>query len=167
MTLDESIQEMRLQVIRRAMQIGVSAACVEGASPVRCSIGGSNASAVTGLTACIRVGCGRGRPAQLPAEVERRLLAVAIAEATWGAQRLATYAQRLWRLRVAASTVQRLLRRHGLATRRQRLLVLEHHSARNADLLTQRTRQLFWRLRYGQTRHVEAERPGELLCLDT
>jgi len=29
MTLDESIQGMRLQVIRRAMQIGVSAACAE------------------------------------------------------------------------------------------------------------------------------------------
>jgi transposase InsO family protein len=68
---------------------------------------------------------------------------------------------------VAASTVQRLLRRHGLATRRQRLLVLEHHSARDAGLLTQRTRQLLWQLRHGQTRHVEAERPGELLCLDT
>jgi len=33
-------------------------------------------------------------------------------------------------------------------------------------LLTQRTRQLLWRLRR-QTRYVEAERPGELLCLDT
>src|SRR5262249_56625809 len=101
------------------------------------------------------------------AQVERGLLGVAIAEATWGAQRLAAYAQRLWRLRVAASTVQRLLRGHGLATRRQRLLVLEHHSARDAGLLTQRTRQVLWRLRHGQTRHVEAERPGELLCLDT
>ena len=29
MTLDESIQGMRLQVIRRATQIGVSAACAE------------------------------------------------------------------------------------------------------------------------------------------
>ena len=29
MTLDESIQGMRLQVIRRAAQIGVSAACAE------------------------------------------------------------------------------------------------------------------------------------------
>jgi hypothetical protein len=38
--------------------------------------------------------------------------------------------------------LQRLLRRHGLATRRQRLLVLEHHSARRAGLLTERTRQI-------------------------
>src|SRR5262249_50404343 len=41
--------------------------------------------------------------------------------------------------------------RHGLATRRARLLVLEHHSARDAGLLTQRTRQVLWRLRHGQT----------------
>jgi len=118
-------------------------------------------------TACIHGGCGRGRVvvrscrprsngACLPSRSPKR---------PGGAQRLAAYAQRLWRLRVAASTVQRLLRRHGLTTRRQRLLVLEHHSARDAGLLTQRTRQLLWRLRHGQTRHVEAELPGELLCL--
>jgi len=34
-------------------------------------------------------------------------------------------------------------------------------------LPTERTRQVLWRLRHGQTRHVAAERPGELLCLDT
>src|SRR5262249_51661623 len=84
-----------------------------------------------------------------------------------GAGGLAAYAQGLGGRGVAASRVRRLLRRHGLPTRRQRLLVLEHHSARDAGLLTQRTRQLLWRLRHGQTRHVEAERPGELLCLDT
>ena len=112
--------------------------------------------------------CALGRaPRRSCLPVERRLLAVAIAEATWGAARLAAYAQRLWRLRLAPSTVQRLLRRHGLATRRQRLLVLEHHSAHRAGLLTERTRQVLWRLRHGQTRHVHAERPGELVCLDS
>ena len=54
-----------------------------------------------------------------------------------------------------------------MATRRQRLLVLEHHSATQAGLLTERTRQVLWRLRHGRTRHVAAERPGELVCLDT
>src|SRR5260370_4705579 len=60
----------------------------------------------------------RARPGPAPQvapAVERRLLAVAIAEATWGAARLAAYAQRLWGLRGAASTVPRPLRRHGLA----------------------------------------------------
>ena len=169
MTLDESIQGMRLQVMRRAAAIGVSAACREaGISRTlfyrwqhRLSRYG-----VDGLHPRRRQA--RPGPApQLPPAAERRLLAVAIAEATWGAARLAAYAQRLWRLRLAASTVQRLLRRHGLATRRQRLLVLEHHSARQAGLLTERTRQALWRLRLGRTRHVEASQSGDLMCLDT
>src|SRR5262247_762847 len=169
MTLDESIQGMRLQVIRRATQIGVSAACAEAGISRTLFYRWQHRLSQYGVDGLHprRLRARPGRTPQLSAQVERRLLAVAIAEATWGAQRLAAYAQRLWRLRVAASTVQRLLRRHGLATRRQPLLVLEHHSARDAGLLTQRTRQVLWRLRHGQTRHVEAERPGELLCLDT
>jgi len=169
MTLDESIQGMRLRVMRRAAAIGVSAACREmGISRTlfyrwqhRLSRYG-----VDGLHPR-RLKARPGPALQLSPALERRLLAVAIAEATWGAARLAGYAHRLWRLRVAASTVQRLLRRHGLATRRQRLLVLEHHSARQAGLLTERTRQALWRLRHGRMRHVEAAQPAELFCLDT
>src|SRR2546429_6684652 len=146
MTLDESIQGMRLHVIQRAQVVGVSAACRE--------VGISRTVFYRWRRRLERYGVDgvhprrlQARPGpvpQLPPHVERRLLAVAIAEATWGCARLAAYAQRLWRLHVAASTVQRLLRRHGLATRRQRLLVLEHHSARGAGLLTQRTRQAPW-----------------------
>lgn len=168
MTLDESIQGLRLQVIRRASQVGVSAACREA--------GISRTLFYRWQTRLSRYGVDglhprrrRARPGPAPRllpQVERRLLAVAIAEATWGAARLAAYAQRLWRLRVAPSTVQRLLRRHGLATRRQRLLVLEHHSAQQAGLLTERTRRALWRLRHGRSQHVEARQPGELVCLD-
>ena len=169
MTLDESIQGMRLRVMQRAETIGVSAACREaGISRTlfyrwrqrlqRYGVDGVHPRRLRALP---------GPAPQVAPAVERRLLAVAIAEATWGAARLAAYAQRLWGLRVAASTVQRVLRRHGLATRRQRLLVLEHHSARRAGLLTERTRQILWRLRHGRTRHVAAARPGELVCLDT
>jgi hypothetical protein len=86
--------------------------------------------------ACTRGACG---PDPAPARswrrtLTRRLLAVAIAEATWGAARLAAYAQRLWRL------------------------MLEHQSAAQAGLLTERTRQALWRVRHRSTRHVEAER---------
>ena len=94
MTLDESIQGMRLQVIRRATQIGVSAACAEaGISRTlfyrwqhrlsRYGVDGSHPR---------RLRARPGRLPQLPPQVERRLPAVAIAEATWGAQRLAAYA---------------------------------------------------------------------------
>ena len=46
-------------------------------------------------------------------------------------------------------------------------LVLEHQSARQTGLLTERTRRKLWYARYGRTRHVEAQAPGELVCLDT
>jgi transposase InsO family protein len=169
MTLDESIQGMRLRVMKRAEAIGVTAACREAGISRTLFYrwrGRLQRYGVDGVHPR-RLRARPGPAPQLAPPVERRLLAVAIAEATWGAARLAAYAQRLWRLRLAPSTVQRLLRRHGLATRRQRLLVLEHHSAQRAGLLTERTRQVLWRLRHGQTRHVHAERPGELVCLDT
>src|SRR5437870_2920272 len=160
---------MRLQVMRRAAAIGVSAACREAGISRTLFYRWQNRLSRYGVDGLHprRLQARPGPAPQLPPAAERRLLAVAIAEATWGAARLASYAQRLWRLRVAPSTVQRLLRRHGLATRRQRLLVLEHHSATQAGLLTERTRQVLWRLRHGRTRHVAAERPGELVCLDT
>ena len=169
MTLDESIQGMRLQVMRRAAAIGVSAACREAGISRTLFYRWQHRLSRYGVDGLHprRLRARPGPAPQLPPAAERRLLAVAIAEATWGAARVAAYAQRLWRLHVAASTVQRLLRRHGLATRRQRLLVLEHHSARGAGLLTERTRQALWRLRHGRTRHVEASQPAELFCLDT
>lgn len=169
MTLDESIQGLRLRVIKRAERVGVSAACRElGISRTlfyrwrrRLEQYGVDGVHPRRLRGC------PGPAPQLPPHVERRILAVAIAEATWGCRRLAAYLRTTWRLTVAPSTLQRLLRRHGLATRRQRLLVLEHHSARQAGLLTERTRQHLWRRRHGTTRHVAAQRPGELVCLDT
>jgi len=169
MTLDESIQGMRLQVIRRASEVGVSAACQEaGISRTLFYRWQKRLSqyGVDGLHP--RRHCARPGPLpQLAPEAERQILAVAIAQATWGCRRLATYLARWWRLSLAPSTVQRLLRRHGLGTRRERLLVLEHQSLRQTGLLTERTRRALWRARYGTTRHVEAERPGELVCLDT
>src|ERR671923_1519230 len=85
MTLDESIQGMRLQIIRRATQIGVTAACAEaGISRTlfyrwqhrlgRYGIDGLHPRRLTARP---------GPAPQLPPAAERRLLAVAIAEATW------------------------------------------------------------------------------------
>ena len=46
----------------------------------------------------------------------------------------------------------------------ERLLVLEVHSAKSAGLLTERTRR---NLSQRKVRHVQAEQPGELVCIDT
>jgi transposase InsO family protein len=169
MTLDESIQGMRLQVIRRASEIGPSAACREAGISRTLFYRWEKRLALYGVDGLHprRQGARPGPPPQLSPQAERQILAVAIAQATWGCRRLAAYVARWWRLSIAPSTVQRLLRRHGLGTRRERLLVLEHQSARETGLLTERTRRQLWRARYGTTRHVEAQVPGELVCLDT
>ena len=65
---------------------------------------------------------------------------------------------------VPPTTVRRALHRPGSGTRAERLLVLEVHSANNAGLLTERTRR---NLSRRKVRHVRAEKPGELACIDT
>lgn len=169
MTLDESIQGMRLQVIRRAAEVGVTAACEEAAISRTLFYRWQNKLTLYGVDG-LHPRRRRGRPGPRPdlaPHAERQILALAIAQATWGCRRLASYLARWWRLSLAPSTVQRLLQRHGLGTRRERLLVLEHHSAQRAGLLTERTRRALWRARHGVTRHVAADEPGDLVCLDT
>jgi transposase InsO family protein len=107
-----------------------------------------------------------GRPVATPPEVERLVFGIAISAATWGCCRIVAYLAQIWQVRVAPNTVQRMLRRVGLATRRARLTVLEQQAARMAGLLTDRIRQRLWRARHGRTRHVEADKPGQLVCLD-
>jgi transposase InsO family protein len=61
---------------------------------------------------------------------------------------------------VSTSGVYGILKRHGLQTRWERLIRLEARAATLEGLLTERTR------RQRQTRHVAAERPGDLVCVD-
>jgi transposase InsO family protein len=170
MTLDDSIQGLRLRVMARAAALGsVSAACREaGISRTlfyrwRQRLERYGADGLHPRRRQAR----RGRPSQVPPELERQVIAWALAWPTWGCGRLAAQLAHLGVGRLSPSTVQRVLRRAGLATRRARLAGLEHHAARTAGLLTERTRRRLWRARYGRTRHVEASRPGELVCLDT
>jgi transposase InsO family protein len=166
MTLDESIQGLRLRVMRRAEQIGnVSQVCMEfGISRTlfyrwrrrfeQYGPDGLHPRRAQGR---------RGRPRQVAPETERLVQSVAISAGTWGCGRIAGYLARTWQLQVAPSTVQRILRRVGLATRRARLAVLEHQAVQTVGLLTERTRRRLWRARHGHPRQA----PGELVCLDT
>ena len=170
MTLDESIQGLRLRVMQRAERVGnVSQVCREfGISRTlfyrwrrrieRYGVDGVHPRRTQGR---------RGRPVPVAPETERLVQSVAISAGTWGCSRIAGHLARTWQVRVAPSTVQRILRRVGLATRRARLAVLEQQAVHTVGLLTERTRRRLWRARHGQTRHVEAREPGELVCLDT
>jgi transposase InsO family protein len=168
MTLDESIRAMRLRVIHRAQGLGsVTAACQEA--------GISRTVFYRWRKRFERYGADglhprrhrarRGRPPEVPPHVERLVVGLCLAWPTWGCGRLAAHLAQQGLAQLAPSTVQRCLRRVGLRTRRERLAVLEAHSA-TGGLLTERTRRALRRARR-QGRHVAAETPGDLVCLDT
>ena len=170
MTLEDRVQAQRLFAFQRAAELGnVSAACRE--------LGLSRALFYRWKRRFERYGADglhprrtlarRGRPSEVPAHVERTLIGLALAWPTWGPQRLAVQLARQAGLVLAPSMVYRALRRARLGTRQERLLVLEHHSASRAGLLTDRTRRTLEKARRSlPQRHVEAEVPGELVCLD-
>ena len=168
MTLEDSVQAQRLNVFRRAEEIGnVSAACREaGVSRAlfyrwkrrfeRYGVDGLHPQ---------RTQVRRGRPPAVPGHVERSVIAMALSWPTWGPNRLSVQLARQG-IEMAPSTAYRVLLRVGLGTRSQRLGVLEHHSAERAGLLTERTRRTLRATRPPAERHVEASVPGELVCID-
>ena len=168
MTLEDKVQAQRLRVFRRAEELGnVSAACREaGLSRTRFYALRKRYEryGVDGLHPR-RHQARPGRPPAVAAHVERSVVALALAWPTWGPHRLSMQLARQG-IEIAPSTVYRTLRRAGLGTRTERLGILEQHSARQAGLLTERTRRRLRAARKGQDRHVEASRPGELVCLD-
>jgi transposase len=169
MTLEDKVHAFRLLLFRRAQELGnVSAACRE--------LGVSRSFYYQLRGRFLRYGPdglhpkrrrGRpGRPPQLDAIHERQVLALALSWPSWGPQQVSDQLA-LRGVRVAPSTVYRALRRHGLGTRRERLGLLEQHSARCAGLLTERTRRQLEQARPTPSqRHVEAQEPGDLVCLD-
>jgi len=172
MTLKDSIHGLRLHVMRRAAELGsVSQVCREA--------GISRSLFYSWRKRYVAYGpeglhprhteARRGRPSAVPLPVERAMLAMALTWPTWGPARLSAQLARpeYGGCRTAPATLHRLQRRAGLGTRLQRLAILEHHSARAAGLLTERTRRRLWRAQYGRSQHVQATTPGELVCIDT
>jgi hypothetical protein len=162
MTLEDSIHIQRLRVLRAAERLGnVSEACRQyGMSRtlfyrLRARLEQYGPDGVHPKRRQAR----RGRPSPLGVQTERRVIAFALAWPTCGPQ---WYSDQLARegVTVASTTIWRLLRRAQLGTRRARLAVLEQHSASTRGLLTERTHRHV-------SRHVEADRPGDLLSLDT
>src|SRR5262249_43931575 len=89
MTLDESIQGMRLQVIRRAAEVGVSPACREAGISRTLFYRWQNRLARYGVDGLHprRQHARPGPRPDLPPHAERQILALALANATWGARR--------------------------------------------------------------------------------
>ena len=168
MTLNDSVQGLRLHVMYRAQTLGnVSQACREA--------GISRSLFYRWRKRYLAYGpdglhprhahARRGRPSKVPVTIERAVLALALTWPTWGPARLSAQLTRpeYGGHYLAPATVHRLLRRAGLGTRLERLAVLEHHSARAAGLLTERTRRVLWRAQHGRTQHVHATTPSGIL----
>jgi transposase InsO family protein len=96
-------------------------------------------------------------PNELGPHLEQRILAFSLAQPGFGPKRISAELQReRWGgLRVSANGVWRVLCRHGLNTRTRRLQLVAGYAARyeRAPLAE-------------QPRHLEAERPGQLVGLD-
>ncbi|MDR7559682.1 MAG: helix-turn-helix domain-containing protein [Armatimonadota bacterium] len=101
-------------------------------------------------------------PRQATPALEHQVVAYALLWPTHGPARMAAHLRqpRWGGWQVSASGVYAILCRHGLRTRWERLTKLEAHSASTVGLLTERTRT------YLRPPPVEAQRPGDLVCLD-
>ena len=166
MTLEDKVHAFRLRVLQRAEQLGnVSAACREAGILRTLYYRWRKRFALTGVDGLHprQTAARPGRRPQLDSIKERRIIAMALAWPVWGPKRLSLQLAREGII-VSPSTIWRALHRLGLGTRFERLLVLETHSANKAGLITERTRR---NLSAGKVRHVQAENPGDLVCIDT
>lgn len=164
MTLEDSVRRQRLAVMQRAQALGnVSQACRE--------FGISRTVFYRWRRRALQYGPEALRPRptrptrwarQAPPALEHAVVAYALLWPTRGPAYIASQlAQTRWgRWRVSPSGVYAILRRSGLRTRWERLTRVEDTAAHTQGLLTERTRRRLSR------RHVEAQRPGELVCLD-
>jgi transposase InsO family protein len=106
-------------------------------------------------------------PNRVAPEVEQRILQYALDWPTHGQQRVANEL-RLQDIQVSPCGVRGVWVRHGLETRHKRLLALEKRAQENTFVLSDRQIELLEQHSADfRCRHVEANRPGELLNQDT
>jgi transposase InsO family protein len=109
----------------------------------------------------------KSHPMTTPPEVVARLLELALEHPAYGCNRLEALLA-LEGKRVSAITIQKLLNERALGTREQRWLALETKTASEPIELSAEQVAFLEKLNpCFRERHVESERPGELLSADT
>jgi transposase InsO family protein len=109
----------------------------------------------------------KSHPMTTPPEVVARLEELALAHPAYGCNRIGAMLALEGR-RVSAITVQKILNDKGLGTRHERWLALERRNAERAIELSPEQVAFLERLNpCFRERHVESERPGQLLSQDT
>lgn len=96
--------------------------------------------------------------------LEQAIVAYALRRPTHGPARVSDELRKppLGGWRISPTGVYKIFRRHGLRTRWERLARLEGAALETLGLVTERGRRRLQRLA-----HVEAERPGDLVCFDS
>ena len=102
-----------------------------------------------------------------PVEVVERIVELALKHPAYGCNRLEALLALEGR-RLSAITIQKILNDKGLGTRHERWLALEQRNAEQAIVLSPEQAAFLEKLNpCFKERHVESERPGELLSADT
>ena len=96
--------------------------------------------------------------------LEHAVLAYALQWPTQGPQHIADQLalRHYGGWRISATGAYKILKRHGLRTRWERLARLEGAALVDTGLVTERSARVL-----AKARHIEAERPGDLVCLDS
>src|SRR5918994_1385609 len=109
----------------------------------------------------------KSHPMTTPPEVVARIEALALRHPAYRCNRLEALLALEGR-RLSAITIQKLLNDKGLGTRHERWLALERQNAERAIELTPEQAAFLEKLNpCFKERHVESERPGQLLSADT
>jgi transposase InsO family protein len=109
----------------------------------------------------------KSHPMTTPPEVVARIAALALKHPAYGCNRLEALLALEGR-RVSAITIQKILNDKGLGTRHERWLALEQKNAERAIELSPEQAAFLEKLNpCFKERHVESERPGQLLSADT
>jgi transposase-like protein len=109
----------------------------------------------------------KNHPMTTPPEVVARIEALALLHPAYGCKRLEALLALEGR-RLSAITIQKILNDKGLGTRHERWLALERTNAEQAIELTPEQAAFLEKLNpCFKGRHVESDRPGQLLSVDT
>jgi transposase InsO family protein len=109
----------------------------------------------------------RSHPMTTAPEVVERIVALALLHPAYGCNRLEALLALEGR-RLSAITIQKILNDQGLGTRHERWLALEQTNAARAIELSPEQAAFLEKLNpCFRERHVESERPGQLLSADT
>jgi transposase InsO family protein len=109
----------------------------------------------------------KSHPMTTPREVEQKIVSLSLAHPAWGCNRVSDHLK-LEGIALSAPTVQNILNKNGLGTRYERWLKLEEETSKKEIELTAEQMSFIEKQNpCFRERHVESNRPGELLNQDT